>query len=74
MMKKLLIISLSLLPVLALACPGCNDDFSSVNNSVQPPPYNFMILGGFIVSTYVPFYLLFRAAKKYEPKDTDGNS
>jgi len=47
------------------ACPNCNTGVADANK----PPYTIIILGLFIALTYVPFYILFRAAKKYDPKN-----
>jgi hypothetical protein len=53
-----------MLSTAVLACPNCH---ASINNG--KPPYTIIILGVFILVTYIPFYLLFRAAKKYDPKN-----
>ncbi len=71
-MKKLLLVLACFLPLAVMACPGCNDDFNT-KTGAKMPPYTFIILGIFILSTYIPFYILFRAAKKYEPQKFDGN-
>jgi len=47
-----------------LACPNCH---AAINDG--KPPYTIIILGVFVLVTYIPFYLLFRAAKKYDPKN-----
>lgn len=65
-MSKVLIAGFILLTsVAAWACPNCNDTVSSV----PKPPYTLIILAIFILSTYVPFTILFRAAKKFDPKN-----
>jgi hypothetical protein len=58
-----------LLPMTVLACPNCHTSVSDESK----PPYTLIILGLFIVVTYIPFYVLFSAAKKYDPKNSDGN-
>ena len=73
-MKKIFFLLLLLLPALALACPGCNDDFSTLKTGVKPLPYTFIILGIFVLLTYIPLFILFRAAKKFDASKLDGNS
>lgn len=70
-MKNVLLVLICFFPLAVLACPGCYDNVNS--NSTKSPPYTFIILGIFILLTYIPFYILFRAAKKYEPQKLDGN-
>lgn len=70
-MKLFLIVVPLLLPMVALACPGCYDMVNS--NNTKAPPYTFIILGTFILLAYIPFYILFRAAKKYDPEKLNGN-
>lgn len=67
MIKFLLILVGFLLPMTIWACPNCH---SAVGDEGKPP-YTLMILGAFICLTYVPFYILFRAAKKYDPKNAN---
>ncbi|HXH29564.1 MAG TPA: hypothetical protein VNJ01_02015 [Bacteriovoracaceae bacterium] len=43
------------------------------SNNTKAPPYTFIILGTFILLAYIPFYILFRAAKKYDPEKLNGN-
>lgn len=57
------------IPMTVLACPNCHTAVSDSNK----PPYTLIILGIFIALTYIPFYILFRAAKAYDPKNIDGN-
>lgn len=64
-MMKLFAIIFLLLPMAVWACPNCH---VGVNEDSRPP-YTLMILGGFIILTYVPFYILFKAAKKYDPNE-----
>ena len=64
MIKALLSCLLMVWSTAVLACPNCH---ASINNG--KPPYTIIILGVFILVTYIPFYLLFRAAKKYDPKN-----
>ncbi|MBY0515942.1 MAG: hypothetical protein K2P81_03465 [Bacteriovoracaceae bacterium] len=62
-MKKILaVLFMMLVSVSALACPYCQ-------GAAKKPPYTLYIIGGFVLLTYVPFYLLFRSAKKYDPKN-----
>jgi hypothetical protein len=68
-MNKFLTVLFLLVPVSVWACPNCNTGLGDANK----PPYTLIILGIFVALTYVPFYLLFRAAKTYDPKNTDGN-
>jgi hypothetical protein len=68
-MNKLLLVSLLFIwPVAALACPNCH---AALNDG--KPPYTVIILGIFILVTYIPFYILFSAAKKYDPKNNGVN-
>lgn len=53
--------------VAAWSCPYCN------SLSKDKTPYMLIVVGIFILLTYIPFYILFRAAKKYDPKQLDGN-
>lgn len=53
------------IPMTIWACPNCHTAVSDANK----PPYTLIILGVFICLTYVPFVILFRAAKKYDPKN-----
>jgi len=46
------------------ACPNCH-----AYGDANKPPYTIIILGLFILITYIPFYFLFSAAKKYDPKN-----
>lgn len=47
------------------ACPNCH-----AYGDANKPPYTIIILGIFILITYIPFYFLFSAAKKYDPKNS----
>ncbi len=68
MMIKFFVIILSYFPMSLLACPACaGGDVGSGSKT----PYTMIILGCFIVLTYIPFYLLFRAAKKYAPENNE---
>jgi hypothetical protein len=68
-MNKLFVLFFSLVPVTVWACPNCHTAVSDSNK----PPYTLIILGVFICLTYIPFYILFRAAKTYDPKNSDGH-
>jgi len=68
-MIKLLTSFLFLVPMTVWACPNCHQSVSDSNK----PPYTLIILGVFILLTYIPFYILFSAAKTYDPKNADGN-
>ena len=67
-MKFVLTFIIVLLPALAWACPNCH---ALADNS--KPPYTLIILGIFIALTYIPMYILFRAFKKYDPKNVSAN-
>lgn len=69
MMNKLLTALFFLVPVTVWACPNCTTGLDEANK----PPYTLIILGVFICLIYIPFYMLFRAAKTYDPKNSDGN-
>ena len=62
-MKTLASLFLILFSVAALACPNCYDTVGDPKGL----PWHLIIVGGFILLTYVPFYILFRAAKKFDP-------
>jgi hypothetical protein len=62
-MSKLLVTCFLLIPAAVWACPNCNTGIDQPGR----PPYTLIILGIFIALTYIPFYILFRAAKKYDP-------
>ncbi len=64
-MNKLFFALIFLVPMTVWACPNCNTGVADANK----PPYTIIILGLFIALTYIPFYILFRAAKKYDPKN-----
>jgi hypothetical protein len=64
-------LTLLFLPLDLLACPACAG--GSPGAKLNQPPYTIIILGCFIVLTYIPFYLLFRAAKKFDPKNSNEN-
>ena len=64
MIKALLSCLLMVWSTVVLACPNCH---AAINDG--KPPYTIIILGVFVLVTYIPFYLLFRAAKKYDPKN-----
>ncbi len=67
MIKFLLLVIISLFPMFALACPACAGGNPGADGT--KPPYTLIILGIFILLTYIPFYFLFRAAKKYDPQN-----
>ena len=64
-MNKIYFALIFLVPITVWACPNCNTGVADANK----PPYTIIILGLFIALTYIPFYILFRAAKKYDPKN-----
>jgi hypothetical protein len=68
-MNKLSFALFLLVPAAVWACPNCNTGLGEENK----PPYTLIILGIFILLIYIPFYMLFRAAKTYDPKNSDGN-
>ncbi len=63
--NKFLIGIYLLVPAAVWACPNCNTGLGEENK----PPYTIIILGIFIALIYIPFFILFRAAKKYDPKN-----
>lgn len=71
MIKTLATLAIFLFPMTLLACPACAG--GDAGQKATGIPNTVIILGCFIVATYVPFYLLFRAAKKFEPKNTNEN-
>lgn len=66
MIKKVLPLILMFVSVAAWACPGCD---SAASTKAGQPPWTLIILGAFIFLTYIPFYILFRSAKKYDPSN-----
>ncbi len=52
----------------AQACPNCHDVVAT-NSDPKGLPYTFIILSIFIALSYIPIFILFRAAKKYDPKN-----
>jgi len=66
-MKALTALLMTFYSVASWACPYCN------NMSKDKTPYALIAVGVFILITYIPFYILFRAAKKYDPKQFDEN-
>lgn len=62
-MKILVIILSTLLPALVLACPNCAGSDNAQDK------YTVYILAGFIILTYIPFYLLYKTAFKHKKKD-----
>lgn len=62
-MKALLASIFAFLSVTVWACPNCHDTVQASKG----PPWTLIIIGGFILLTYVPFYILFNAARKYDP-------
>lgn len=71
MIKTLITFVLFLFPMTLLACPACAG--GAVGQKTTGVPSTVIILGCFIIATYIPFYLLFRAAKRFEPKNTNEN-
>jgi hypothetical protein len=71
MMKSFIFLALLIVPGTILACPACagGDAGAKMNQT----PYTVIILGCFILLTYIPFYFLFRAAKKFDPKNSHEN-
>ncbi len=69
---KIFLTLICFIPAAVLACPYCNDSVSA-NGSVNSSSNMLLIIGIFVLLSYIPFYILFRAAKKYEPKEIDGN-
>lgn len=66
-MMRIFSLIILLIPLTVWACPNCH---VGVSDDAKPP-YTLMILGAFIVLTYIPFYILFKAAKKYDPNQND---
>ncbi|MCR9203448.1 MAG: hypothetical protein NXH75_02655 [Halobacteriovoraceae bacterium] len=58
-MKKLFILTFFLFSELALACPGCVGSMGNEKMGNIVP-----ILAGFIVLTYIPFYLIYKTIIK----------
>lgn len=69
---KGLILSLLFIPSWVLACPTCSDIVT--DGPSNGLPMTFLILCIFIALIYIPFFMLFRAAKTYDPKNGDGHS
>lgn len=66
MMKRILFaLFLVTLSVATWACPGC----AGSDMGKGKPPYTLIVLSIFILLTYIPFYLFYRASKKYDPKN-----
>lgn len=51
------------------ACPTCAGGVSA-----SKTPWTLIILGSFIVFCYIPLFILFRSAKKYDPSRLDGTN
>jgi hypothetical protein len=68
-MKNLIFIVFSLFTITAWACPGCDSAAANKNQ----PPYTLIILGCFILLTYIPFYIFYRSAKNFDPSKLNGN-
>jgi hypothetical protein len=64
-MKIIFYLLLALFSVAAWSCPNCHTAIDEGNR----PPYTIIFLGLFICLTYIPFFILFRAAKKFDPKN-----
>jgi hypothetical protein len=71
MMRGLLFFAFLTLPSAALACPACAG--GDAGSKISQTPTTVIILGCFILLTYIPFYFLFRAAKKFDPKNGHEN-
>jgi hypothetical protein len=70
MLKKIVPVLFLFVTFAAWACPGCD----SAAGKAGQPPWTLYILGGFVLLIYIPFFILFRAAKKYDPKNlVDGH-
>lgn len=70
MKNYFLVLFIFIFSLTAWACPGCAGGINKGGTQ-----WTLIILGTFIVACYVPFYILFRAAKTYDPKNNlvDGN-
>lgn len=65
MMKIFVSISIYLMSSdLLMACPACA---GGTINSPSQSSSTLIILGSFILLTYIPFYLFYKATKKYSP-------
>lgn len=53
------------LSITAWACPGC----AGSDMGKDKTPWTLIILSIFILLTYIPFYMIFKATKKYDPKN-----
>jgi len=67
--KTLLSLLITFFTMTVWACPNCHDTVGKVSG----PPWTLIIVGVFILSTYIPFYILFRAAKKFDPHNSEVN-
>lgn len=67
MMMNRILFALILLSFTAVAwaCPGCAGSDMGKNKT----PYTLIVLSTFILLTYIPFYMMFKAAKKFDPKN-----
>lgn len=71
-MNKFYLVFSFLFSFAAVACPYCNDSVNT-NGGMNSSSLTLIVIGIFVLLSYIPFYILFRAAKKYEPKEIDGN-
>lgn len=58
-MKKLIYSVILFFSSVAMACPNCSGSDNAVDK------YTVVILGVFILLTYIPFYLFFKFCRKY---------
>ncbi len=67
-MRRALVLSsvlmMGLISASALACPNCHDSVGS-----GKPPIYLLVIGIFILLTYIPFFILFRSMKTYAPEN-----
>jgi hypothetical protein len=69
---RVLLLTLLLIPGRVLACPTCSDIVTEGPSNGLPK--TFLILCIFIGLIYIPLFMLFRAAKTYDPKNGDGHN
>jgi hypothetical protein len=68
-MKKIFSLILFFSTAVVWACPNCHTAVEKANK----PPYTLIILGIFILSIYIPMYILFNASRKYDPSKLDAD-
>jgi uncharacterized membrane protein len=66
--KYFFFIIFQILPAIALACPNC------AGSSNAKDKYTVVILGIFILLTYIPFYILFNLTKRSKMKNMNGSA